>query len=135
MENDWFDSKSLLLFSWGEWNAYVYRKLILQNFEDLLLSTSLLPLTERAPEQTVKINNQNVYVFFKTCTSSSKLGKMRPKAIVAWPKPKKRDEGRSFSSSSARLCLGELLLKKRKKGIKKRNETMPQIPKPAWKIP
>lgn len=66
MENDWFDSKSLLLFSWGEWNAYVYRKLILQNFEDLLLSISLLPLTERAPEQTVKIN--------KTCTSSSKLG-------------------------------------------------------------
>ena len=36
-----------------------------------------------------------------------------------------------FSSSSARLCLGELLLKKkkeRKEGIKKRNETMPQIP-------
>lgn len=66
MENDWFDSKSLLLFSWGEWNAYVYRKLILQNFEDLLLSISRLPLTEKAPEQTVKINNQNVYGFFKT---------------------------------------------------------------------
>ena len=58
---------------------------------------------------------------------------MRPTAIVAWPKPKKKDDGRSFSGSSTRLCSGELSFKKkkkeeenknkeRKKGIKKQNE-------------
>ena len=56
---------------------------------------------------------------------------MRPTAIVAWPKPKKKDDGRSFSGSSARLCSGELSFKKkkeqnknkeRKKGINKQNE-------------
>lgn len=47
---------------------------------------------------------------------------MRPTAIVAWPKPKKKDDGRSFSGSSARLCSGELSFKKKEQNKNKERE-------------